>query len=81
MSLIRCRECGGSVASDADRCPTCGSKSIAEARRWEKLKWKVLGFTVVVILGLVALLLVLPALGLLPKNELPKGPNPSRSIQ
>jgi predicted nucleic acid-binding Zn ribbon protein len=81
MSLTRCPECGGSIASDADQCPSCGSKSIAKLISRKRLKWKVLVLAFAVIFGLVAMFIAWPARGFFPKNELPKGPNPSRSIQ
>jgi RNA polymerase subunit RPABC4/transcription elongation factor Spt4 len=79
MSLINCPQCGRPVAPDADRCPACGSKSVARQRITGRV-WKA-SLVIVVLLALAVLFVMQNRESLFPKNQLPDGPNPSRSIR
>lgn len=80
MLLVRCKVCGKKVADDADACTKCGSRSFKEPIGNGVRISKYLGRALLILLGVVvAIFLVRSVIGLFPKNELPKGPNPSQN--
>ena len=80
MPLVRCRVCGKKVADDADACAQCGSRSFNEPIANGVRLGRYLGRAVLILLVVVvAIILVRSVIGLFPKNELPKGPNPSQN--
>lgn len=48
MALVKCKECGAQVSSEAKACPQCGA---APPKRTSTLTWLVLGFIVLVVIG------------------------------
>lgn len=78
MPLIHCSECGVRIAGDADSCPRCGSNSPKKPRAFADRKRRLLIGAILIAIAFTLLYFVWPANGLFPKNELPKGPNPSR---
>lgn len=51
MGIVKCRECGNDVSSEAEICPHCGiAKPVAESRLWRYIK---LGIGAVLVISMV----------------------------
>jgi RNA polymerase subunit RPABC4/transcription elongation factor Spt4 len=58
MAMVSCRECGGSVSSEAEKCPHCGIGFPDSTQRWKQF-----GLGVVVCVILLAVFSVLARSG------------------
>lgn len=58
MSLMKCRECGNEVSTDASACPQCGALNAAKGMGCGP--WVVIVFVVFVVVGLLGNLLPKP---------------------
>lgn len=49
MSLIKCKQCNGTVATDAEKCPHCGTANYSDDPLKNILKWVGIGLTLYMI--------------------------------
>ncbi len=79
MALVTCPDCKNEVADNAESCPNCGGVSIKKLREKEAFKNRLFWGSIMIIILLICTYFFWPAGGLLPKNELPKGPGSSQN--
>jgi predicted RNA-binding Zn-ribbon protein involved in translation (DUF1610 family) len=80
MPLVRCEVCGNKVAHNAASCPKCGNPSVGESST-NRVRNKRYAFRalLIVLVVVAAIYVVWSAIGMFPKNELPKGPGGSQN--